>query len=272
MGGLYAVSDIHGHLEVLVATLHANGLTDADGHWTGGDARLWFLGDYVDRGPDGLAVIELAMRLEDEAAAAGGSATALLGNHEILLLGTQRYGETEIPSDPRFNFAVNWIHNGGVITDLEGLTEEHLDWLTTRDVIASVDGHLLMHSDTTGYLLWADEVDQINAAVRAELHMPDLETWWEAWTRLTHRYAFSGEDGHEVARTMLATLGGNDIVHGHTIGATLRGGGVTAHDEPVRYAGGLVLDIDGGIYLGGPCQLVRLDTQEPPGLVPDGSR
>jgi len=34
---------------------------------------------------------------------------------------------------------------------------------------------------------------------------------------------------------------------------------VTPEDEPVLYADGLALDIDGGIYLGGPCQLVRLD-------------
>ncbi|WP_370616494.1 metallophosphoesterase [Mumia qirimensis] len=259
MGDVWAVSDIHGHRDVLVAALTKAGLVDEHEHWSGGEARLWFLGDYVDRGPDGIGVIRLARRLEEEAAAAGGAATALLGNHEILMLGMHRYGPMPVPSDPRYAFEPNWVGNGGVVTDLEGLDEELLDWLTTRTVVGVDASQLLLHSDTTAYLEWGNTIDEINAAVRAELHMPDLDTWWEIWRRLTSRYAFAREDGVETARQVLDTLGGRRIVHGHTIGALIRGGSVTPDDEPVVYADGLALDIDGGVFVGGPCHLVRLD-------------
>lgn len=259
MESVWAVSDIHGHRDALEATLTAAGLLDDEGHWAGGEARLWFLGDYVDRGPDGIGVIELAMRLQEEAPRSGGQVTALLGNHEILMLGMQRYGPTPVPSDTRYSFEVNWIGNGGVVRDLERLEQRHLDWLTTLPAVGSDADHLLLHSDTSAYLLWGERIDDINDAVRAELQMPDLATWWEMWRRLTSRYAFAREDGVETATRMLDTLGGRRIVHGHTIGALIRGGSVTPEDEPVLYADGLALDIDGGIYLGGPCQLVRLD-------------
>jgi len=259
VGDVWAVSDIHGHRETLEATLASAGLLDEEAHWAGGEARLWLLGDYVDRGPDGIGVIELAMRLEQEAAEAGGQATSILGNHEILMLGMHRYGGTPVPGDTRYSFEANWFGNGGVVRDLERLEEHHLDWLTTRPALGADADHLLLHSDTTAYLLWGDSIDEINAAVRAELQMPDLDTWWEMWRRLTSRYAFAREDGVDTATRMLDALGGRRIVHGHTIGALIRGGPVTPEDEPVLYADGLALDIDGGIYLGGPCQLVRLD-------------
>ena len=41
-------------------------------------------GDVTDRGPDSLEVIELMIRLEAEAAAAGGEVVALVGNHEVM--------------------------------------------------------------------------------------------------------------------------------------------------------------------------------------------
>jgi hypothetical protein len=53
---LYVVGDVHGHLDELQAALRDQGLIDEDGHWSGGAARLWFLGDFTDRGPDGIGV------------------------------------------------------------------------------------------------------------------------------------------------------------------------------------------------------------------------
>ena len=40
MTRVYAVSDVHGHPEKLKASLHEAGLTDAEGNWSGQDARL----------------------------------------------------------------------------------------------------------------------------------------------------------------------------------------------------------------------------------------
>lgn len=66
LGPLYVVGDVHGYLDELVAALTEQGLIDAEGQWAAGHARLWFLGDFTDRGPDGIGVIDLVMRLSAE--------------------------------------------------------------------------------------------------------------------------------------------------------------------------------------------------------------
>ena len=99
MADVYVIGDVHGYLTQLVGVLHGAGLINPD-HlstdqpaWTGGTATLWFLGNFTDRGPDGIGVIDLVMRLQREAAAVGGSVQSLLGNHEILLVGAARFGD-----------------------------------------------------------------------------------------------------------------------------------------------------------------------------------
>src|SRR5262245_23967639 len=49
-GPLYVVGDVHGYLDELVAALQEQGLIDAAGNWCAGTSRLWFLGDFTDRG------------------------------------------------------------------------------------------------------------------------------------------------------------------------------------------------------------------------------
>ncbi|HET7303334.1 MAG TPA: metallophosphoesterase, partial [Segeticoccus sp.] len=79
---LYAVSDLHGHLTRVRGALTEAGLTDGDDRWTGGDAVLWVLGDLMDRGPDGIGVLDLVQSLQRQAAEQGGAVHALLGNHD----------------------------------------------------------------------------------------------------------------------------------------------------------------------------------------------
>src|SRR5258707_12135634 len=76
---LYAVGDIHGHLELLQRLLRKIE-SDARGH-EGQRRILVFVGDYVDRGPDSRGVIEYV--------AAGiplFETVCLKGNHEEVLL------------------------------------------------------------------------------------------------------------------------------------------------------------------------------------------
>src|SRR5450631_3863885 len=94
----YVVSDVHGHVKDLVAALRQENLLDSDRAWCGGQARLTFLGDYFDRGPDGIAVVDLVRRLQDEAATSSGRVDALIGNHEILALGMRRFGDRQVSS------------------------------------------------------------------------------------------------------------------------------------------------------------------------------
>jgi len=255
----YVVGDVHGHLDELLGALADVGLVDDEANWSGGDTHLWFLGDFVDRGPDGIGVIDLVMRLAEEASEAGGHVEALLGNHEILLLGMHQFGDTEVPSDfgPR-SFARSWEMNGGQLTDQEAVTDNHVDWLVDRPALALVGDHLLMHSDTVEYLVWGADIEEINAGIQEVLRSDDIVEWWEVWRRLTTRHAFRGPHGAEVVGQLLTVLGGDRVVHGHSVIADQLGIPPPLVDGPYEYADGRALGVDGGVFVGGPCLVVEL--------------
>jgi len=257
----YAVSDVHGHIEPLVAALQRADLLDSDRAWSGGRSRLTFLGDYFDRGPDGIAVIELVRRLQHEADTTGGKVDALIGNHEILALGVRRFGDRLMPADfwSQPSFARSWALNGGQAHDQHRLTTDHVEWLSGLDSVVLAGPDLLLHSDTTKYLRWGDTTGQINDAVRQVLAGDDIEQWWQCWVRLTTRYAYAGLDGEQVAAQVLGCLGGERIVHGHSVVTTFTRESPGQVTGPFSYAAGRVLAIDGGVYGGGPCLVVRLD-------------
>ncbi|WP_020502139.1 metallophosphoesterase [Sciscionella marina] len=262
--GTFVVGDIHGHRDGLLAALRAEGIVDEGEHWDAGTSRLWFLGDFLDRGPDGVGVVDDVMRLADEAEEAGGSVRALLGNHEVLALGVHRFGGEELQAGlgPR-SFERSWRLNGGVDADQERLTEEHVRWLCELPALAVVDDHLLMHSDTIEYLSWGDSIDEINRQVHDLLAGEDIEAWWECWRRLTTRSAFRGPRGAQIARGLLDLLGGERIVHGHSVIAEYLGLAPAEIDGPDLYAGARVLGIDAGLFAGGPCLIVRLPYEQP---------
>ena len=87
-----AVSDIHGAYDALVATFQESAVIDDSLAWNGAETHLVITGDLVDRGPDSRRVMNLIMRLEQEAPNAGGQVHLLLGNHEVMnLIGDIRY-------------------------------------------------------------------------------------------------------------------------------------------------------------------------------------
>jgi hypothetical protein len=269
-GPLYVVGDVHGYLDELLAALHAQGLIDAEGHWSAGTARLWFLGDFTDRGPDGIGVIDLVMQLSAEAAAAGGYCKALMGNHELLLLGAQRFGDTPVNSAAgTASFLAAWRLNGGQTTDMERLQDHHIAWMSRLDAAALADGHLLLHSDTTAYLEYGETIDAMNDAVTGILQRGDGDECWELFRKLTKRFAFRGDSGPTAARELLDTYGGQRVVHGHSPIPYLLGevGGEQDADAEERnpvvegphvYADDLAVAMDGGVTMEGRLLVARL--------------
>jgi len=216
-GPLFVVGDVHGYLDQLVAALQEKGLIDAAGQWCAGTSRLWFLGDFTDRGPDGIGVIDLVMRLSAEAAAAGGYCKALMGNHELLLLGAKRFGDTPVNSGAgTATFQAAWLLNGGQKTDMDRLQDHHLQWMARLDALEEVDGHLLVHSDTTTYLDYGRSIEEVNDTVRETLTRNDAEEVWDLFRKLTKRFSFRDEGGADAVRALLDTYGGTRIVHGHS--------------------------------------------------------
>jgi hypothetical protein len=256
---VFVTSDPHGHLDVLVETLQLADLLDEQEHWSGGDQTLWVLGDLLDRGPDGVGVIDLVMRLEEEAGAVGGRVGVLLGNHEVLALGMHRFGSGPADDAQIQSLVLTWERNGGRREDQQRLEDRHVAWLSALPALVEVDGHLLMHSDTTEYLEFGKEIDEINTAITDALTNGDLDQWWDLVHRMTDRYAFAQSGGVDAAEQMMKTLGVRRMVHGHSIIADLRGIDPRETDAALLYARRQVLAIDGGIYAGGPCLVVNLE-------------
>lgn len=118
---IYVIGDVHGQFEKLARLLRDTKLVGNTLSWTGGSAILWFMGDFFDRGPDGIEVVDMVMRLQSEATAAGGRVESLLGNHEVVLLAARRFG-TRATTGPGGNFVADWEYNGGCDTDLARIT------------------------------------------------------------------------------------------------------------------------------------------------------
>ena len=91
----YAVSDVHGRLGPFREVLAKAGYGDGD--------RLFFVGDAVDRGPDGVGVLDEALSLP--------GCTFLAGNHEDMMM--QAVDPDGVKS--RYWFDI-WMNNGGGTT------------------------------------------------------------------------------------------------------------------------------------------------------------
>ncbi|WP_240979755.1 metallophosphoesterase [Streptomyces sp. HNM0574] len=273
-GPLYVVGDVHGFLDELRAALRAEGIIDEEDHWIAGNSRIWFLGDFTDRGPDGVGVIDLVMQLSAEAAAAGGYCKALMGNHELLFLGAKRFGDTPVNSGAgTASFQAAWLLNGGQRSDMERLEDHHVQWMARLDAMALADEHLLVHSDATCYLDYGSTIEGVNDAVTEALQRNDADETWEMFRKFTKRFAFRDENtGTTAVRELLGTFGGTRVVHGHSPIPYLLGE-VGSEDEdgeekppdvtgPHLYADGLALAMDGGVTMAGKLLVTRLPITE----------
>ena len=247
----FIIGDIHGQCEKFVGLLRDAALIASDGAWSGGDALLYLLGDYVDRGPDGLGVIDLLMRLRVEAAGAGGKVEALLGNHDVMLLAARFFGD-EVPAGSDLSLLDVWWRNGGRLRDLNGLTPERIVWLTQRPAMVLVGDTLLQHADSAFYADYGATAAVVNAAFARVLHSEDYAAWVTLVIAFVRRLEFDEAHGGSTSALHghLNRYGARRLVHGHTpipyIGRDVQGP-VTG---PWSYADGLCLNVDGGMFLG----------------------
>lgn len=247
----HVIGDVHGHKDALLRLLSGAGLI-TDGHWSGGKAWLLLMGDLFNRGPDGLGVLELIMTLQVEAAEAGGWVETLVGNHDVLLLAAHRFGDQRGRSKL---FKEYWHGAGGILSDLEGLTPEHVAWLSTRPaLLLSEDDKpiLYLHADAMLYETLGKRVNAVNQNLTAILQGDD----WNAWNALLEAFseheAFWQPGGKAKARRLLKQYGGTRLVHAHTPVSKLTRRPDRTVTAPLHYLGGLCTDIDPALYRGGP--------------------
>lgn len=152
----FIIGDVHGHSDLLKRLVDKCRGIAAE---RGAEARIFTLGDYVDRGPDSRGVIEYLM--------ADDSITCLRGNHEEMMFrAALRHGGWF--AEPGGDLA-HWLDNGGVPTLLsysnrvtpsqpgwdefvqdflngDVVPEKHLKWGMTLPTMHKTKYRLMVHA------------------------------------------------------------------------------------------------------------------------------
>jgi Calcineurin-like phosphoesterase len=249
-----AIGDIHGSLGPLLKLLEYEHLIDGQHRWAAGNTHLIFLGDYVDRGEDGIGVIETIMRLEREASQAGGRVTALLGNHDVIMLEVHHFGDALVPGFLRqgqeMSFRQMWLQNaGGQPRDLERLEAKHIAWLERRPAMMKIGQTLLMHADSEFYLEYGDSIETINHNIQTILLEKEINAFDTLEFRFATRKAFVHD--FDIAREFAAQFGVIRIVHGHTTIFSLDNIEPREVTDPLEYANDICVNLDHGLCHGG---------------------
>lgn len=202
-----AVGDIHGAYDELTAILRQAGVIDAESRWSGGRAHLVSMGDLVDRGDRSRDVLELMMRLEEEAAAAGGRVHVLLANHEAMRVSGElqdaapgefaAFAADEDPArrDAAYRRYLAWharaddaaaraAFDAAFPPGYFGLTAAFAPdgrygaWILQRPVVITIDGTAFVHGGLTA-AMGATTAEAMNETLPA-----DLAAYARAWRTL----------------------------------------------------------------------------------------
>lgn len=130
MSRAIALSDIHGCNRTLVSMLDHLAVSKAD--------SLYFLGDYVDRGPDSKGVIDTIWRLQSE----GYQVHCLMGNHEAITV--YDYEAAHMQRGKRVGEA-NLLASFFAENILE-IPEEYINWMRDLPLYVEIPGYILVHA------------------------------------------------------------------------------------------------------------------------------
>jgi serine/threonine protein phosphatase 1 len=210
---IFAVGDIHGRSDLLVALID-----EAAREPKLRDKRtIVFLGDFVDRGPDSLGAIDLAIGAKARVGA--DEAIALMGNHETMM---RLALDPETPWDDAIDAFDTWLGNGGDRTVAEFVKSEqppeYFDDLLT-EARASLPPRIRAWLASSRASWRSGQVLFVHAGVNPEV---ELETFLAAPWNIP--LATLDEDRHWawVRRPFLEHrpgpngFGGFFVVHGHT--------------------------------------------------------
>jgi hypothetical protein len=204
---LVAIGDLHGDYDATCRALRRAGAIDKRNRWIGGAMGVVQLGDILDRGDAERAIIDLFERLEREAAAAGGSFTWLLGNHELM----------NAAGDFRYVTDGGWRDFDGGRANALGIGGSYRRIFAEQDVVVRVGGTLFSHAGVEP--AWAGELPAVNRSTRCWLSGAGArpaavsDTSGPVWTRAWGR----GRVDCAALDRVLAAAGAERMVVGHTV-------------------------------------------------------
>ncbi|MCC5986810.1 MAG: metallophosphoesterase [Pararhodobacter sp.] len=237
----YAIGDIHGHLDLLLA---AQALVEADRAQAGdSDAPLVHIGDLVDRGRDSRAVIEHLMAGQRE----GRPWVVLKGNHDRMFV---QFLDEPSRNDPGLRPIFTWLHpriGGATTLEAYGVASpaERPVRAVHEDALARVPAaHRDWLNELPAHFLHAQALF-VHAGIRPGVKLENQTETDLIWIR--HDFL-----DHGAPHPWL-------VVHGHT-----------AIEAPRHY--GNRVNIDSSAAYGGPVSAVVIERGAVWQLTPSGRR
>ena len=180
--------------------------------------ELYFLGDYIDRGPDSKGVIDYIIGLQKEKY----NITALRGNHEDFVIElyeaelNSRFAWFHRFADKKYR---SWMDIGGRdtlrsfdISELRDIPQEYIEWMKNLDYYVKMDDFILVH-----------------AGLNFEIDDPFEDKETMLWTREYH--------------IIPEKIGNRKIIHGH-VPVNLELMDMAVKSKSLRF-----IDLDNGPYI-----------------------
>ena len=171
MSRRWVVGDVHGCLKTMTSLIEEKiQLTTDD--------KIYFVGDYIDRGPDSKGVIDYIMMMRLR----GYDVVALKGNHEDMMLGA--YSDRSLIQQ--------WFYNGGLSTlNSFGLQE-----------VRAVPGQYLSFLDSLEHYVELEDFVIVHAGFNFKIDNPFEDKHAMLWIR---------NETIDISK-----IGNKRIIHGHT--------------------------------------------------------
>lgn len=177
----WVIPDIHGYSKTLEALIE-------DQIKPSRNDKIYFLGDYIDRGPDARGVIDYIISLKEDEY----NIRTLRGNHEDYLLRTfdnETIQKNIIGITYRNKLKKEWFKFGGretlrsfQVSDVHEIPEKYIAWMRELEYFIALQGFILVHAgmnfsiedpfDDKHSMLWIKEykVDRVKAGFRKLIH------------------------------------------------------------------------------------------------------
>lgn len=217
---ILAISDIESGFKTFRDFLIKNKVVDKNLNWTFGKNHLVLLGDFVDRGFSTTQVLWFIFKLEQEATSQGGKVHFILGNHEL----KNMYGDHQAAS-LKYTFVASMI--GKTQYELYGKNSVLGKWLSSKNVIESINGNIFVHGGLHPEIADLDmSIPQINKYLRATYYKApypkvdknEKELLISSETGISWYRGYFKEDlGQEEIERPLKKFNAKAVVVGHTL-------------------------------------------------------
>ena len=140
MKNRWVIPDIHGHIKTLKSLIEDRiALSKSD--------VIYFLGDYIDRGPDSKSVIDFIMSLQDS----GFDVNCIRGNHEDYCIKAWEADQkrflfhSKIEKEWRKNGANRTLNSFGAKRPRD-INKHYIDWMKETKLYIELENHILVHA------------------------------------------------------------------------------------------------------------------------------